>query len=117
MPPVPPRFHPLWPPGRSKGAFWTQCWPAASAHPPGPRPSRTHARPLPPPSLAPRALEGDLSDAVLAGRERAVASIRDQLAAYIEVADAAFGKLALQRRSQIYVQARGGALPGWRGVA
>ena len=33
-----------------------------------------------------------------------MSSIRDQLAAFIEVADAAFNKLALPQRSQIYVQ-------------
>lgn len=35
-----------------------------------------------------------------------MSSIRDQLAAFIEVADAAFNKLALQQKSQIYVQVR-----------
>ncbi|KAI8472791.1 MAG: hypothetical protein J3K34DRAFT_199851 [Monoraphidium minutum] len=51
------------------------------------------------------ALEADLADAVMSGRERGVASIRDQLAAFIEVLDAAFNKLAVAQKSQVYVQA------------
>jgi hypothetical protein len=53
-------------------------------------------------------LEADLADAVVAGREAEVASIRDQLAAFIEVVDAAFNKLALPQRSQIYIQVGAG---------
>ncbi|GBF94720.1 histone methyltransferase [Raphidocelis subcapitata] len=50
-------------------------------------------------------LEADLADAVLSSRARAVDSIVTQLAAFIELADAAFNKLGLPQRSQVYVQA------------
>lgn len=51
-------------------------------------------------------LEADLGDAIIAGRGRKVEAIAEQLATFIEVADAAFNKLALPQRSQVYIQAR-----------
>lgn len=45
-----------------------------------------------------------MADAVMTGRERTISGIADQLAAFIEVVDAAFNKLALPQRSQVYVQ-------------
>jgi hypothetical protein len=43
----------------------------------------------------------------MAGSARAAERIGDQLAAYVELVDAAFNKLALPGRTQTYVQVRG----------
>lgn len=64
-------------------------------------------RPPAPPPLS--GLEADLAEAVVGSKARAVESISGQLAAFIELADAAFNKLGLPQRSQVYVQVSGGA--------
>jgi hypothetical protein len=49
----------------------------------------------------------DLEAAVEDDNEAAMEGLRDQLAAYCEVVDAAFSKFAVKQQTQIWLQVRG----------
>lgn len=55
----------------------------------------------------------DLEQAVEVDDEAALEGLRDQLAAYCEVVDAAFSKFAVKQQTQIWLQVRGTSPGQW----